>query len=312
MQGERHAPRPAECVDPQELGDPAQRVTSAWRHVDARRIEHPLEVRQVIAVLAGRDRHPARAAFTDQSQACEIVGGNRLLEPAHADRLGTVARARAPAYAIRTVRVDEQLELVADRLAAARPQRVRAGSDRPSSSRAEFRARPSRELLLEPTQRVRREPAAARRSGQARAPSPGSLHSGSPSSLAFRSHSARSTAAIAIDAIPGRPRLRIARDHRPPRGRGIKRIEPTYDPAELGLDQLRGRHVRVRVAEAPLAASAMRARRRSSSSPRRASRRPRGRRSGSCTRRRRARSIAAPARVAVAVIGPAGTPAPSA
>src|SRR5579875_3247422 len=40
---------------------------------------------------------------------------------------------------------------------------------------------------------------------------PQSLASGSPTSLAFRSHSAASIAAIAIETIPGRPRFRIAR-----------------------------------------------------------------------------------------------------
>ena len=38
-----------------------------------------------------------------------------------------------------------------------------------------------------------------------------SLHSGRPSSRAFRSQSARSTAAIAIDVMPGRPRFRVSR-----------------------------------------------------------------------------------------------------
>jgi hypothetical protein len=36
------------------------------------------------------------------------------------------------------------------------------------------------------------------------------LHSGRPTIRALQSHSARSTAAIAIELIPGRPRLRIA------------------------------------------------------------------------------------------------------
>ena len=44
------------------------------------------------------------------------------------------------------------------------------------------------------------------------------MTSGRPSSRAFRSQSAASTAEIAIEAIPGRPRLRIAAtiaDHAP-------------------------------------------------------------------------------------------------
>jgi len=40
---------------------------------------------------------------------------------------------------------------------------------------------------------------------------PSSRHSGKPSKRALRSHSETSTAAIAIDVIPGLPRLRVAR-----------------------------------------------------------------------------------------------------
>ena len=97
---------------------PAQRVTSACSTSTAPAASIALEVGQLVAVLAGGDRHPAGRPVAQQPQALEVVGGDRLLEPAHvrlaAEALGELERLLARVGA---VRVDEQLGVRADRRA---------------------------------------------------------------------------------------------------------------------------------------------------------------------------------------------------
>ena len=114
---------------------------------------------------------------------------------------------------------------------------------------------------------------------------PSSSHSGRSSRRAFRSHRATSTAAIAIEPIPGRPRLRTARTIARPRRlaatarRTRARRRRAWSAIELGR-----RDVGVAVAEPALAAGVGVRRRRSWSAPSSACRRPRARRSGPCRR----------------------------
>ena len=68
---------------------------------------------------------------------------------------------------------------------------------------------PAAELVAELLGRIRGEPAAAVHRRRSRT-APSSVTRATSSSRALRSHSAASTAEIAIEAIPGRPRLRIA------------------------------------------------------------------------------------------------------
>ena len=83
VQRQRQAMRAAQRADAEELGDPGAAGDVGLEHVDRARFEHPPEVARVVAVLAGRDRHPGRRAVAEQPQALEVVGGDRLLEPAH-------------------------------------------------------------------------------------------------------------------------------------------------------------------------------------------------------------------------------------
>src|SRR5215471_5335288 len=77
---------------------------------------------------------------------------------------------------------------------------------------------------------------------------PSSWASGTSRSFAFRSQRATSTAEIAIDAIPGRPRLRVAH-HRRPRGRHRHGVHPPDGGLERLADHARSRGIRVRPAE---------------------------------------------------------------
>ncbi len=75
-----------------------------------------------------------------------------------------------------------------------------------------------------------------------------------PSSLALRSHRATSSAEIAVALRPGQPRLRMARDHGPPRRGGGQRVLAADGAGERPGDE-RGRGgVGVGVAQAGMAA----------------------------------------------------------
>jgi hypothetical protein len=68
-------------------------VTTAARrvrllHVDRPCGQHGAEVVGVVAVFARGDFHGSRRAGTHVGEAGEIVGGNRLLEPAHVGIVG--------------------------------------------------------------------------------------------------------------------------------------------------------------------------------------------------------------------------------
>ena len=89
------ATRLAEGPDAQEAGDPAAAGRVGLEHVDGAGLEHPAEIGQVVAVLAGGDVHAGRAAVAEQPQPVEVVGGDRLLEPGHPQLGEPLGRARA-------------------------------------------------------------------------------------------------------------------------------------------------------------------------------------------------------------------------
>ena len=118
VRGELERARLAERGDAQEPGDPLAAGDVGLQAVDRASLEHPLEVRQRVAVLAGSDLHPRRCPVADQAQTLEVVRADRLLEPAHIEALGGLEREPQRLLAAeRAVRVDEQLRVVADRLA---------------------------------------------------------------------------------------------------------------------------------------------------------------------------------------------------
>ena len=157
----------------------------------------------------------------------------------------------------RAVRVDEQLDVGADRLARdAAPARGRARArGRPSSSRGgcPSRAQPPSCSASRSSEYDVKPPLPY--TGTASRTASSSVASGRPSSRAFRSQSAVSTAAIASEreARPARvahrtPIAAHARGHR-------ERVVLCDHVDEQLVDQLRRRGRRVRVAEPDLAAA---------------------------------------------------------
>jgi hypothetical protein len=71
----------------------------------------------------------------------------------------------------------------------------------------------------------------------------------------FRSHSAISTAEMAVAEIPGQPRLRMAPDHRPPASGNAQGVPVTDDIGECACDHPGRRGVGVRVADPGVAAA---------------------------------------------------------
>jgi hypothetical protein len=98
--------------DPQPLGDAAAPGHVGLQAVHGTRRTHPAEVVQIPAVFAGRD--VGGHAVPDLAQAVEIVGGDRFLEPAHVQVGGRVHDPDGLLAAVPAVRVDEQLDVIAD------------------------------------------------------------------------------------------------------------------------------------------------------------------------------------------------------
>ncbi len=185
---------------------PPQRVTSAWRQ--STQPTRLAEVSRDVGVLAGRDLQPGRPRVADQRAARR--GRPRRPAPRTRSRstsgvaLGPGERLLAREGA---VRVDEELDVVADRLAGrieARPGRARARA-RPSSSRAGSRPRPSRRAACTAAPRCTSRSRRCRRSGRPRAPRRAGRRA------------ARRAAAPSDPRAPGRPRTR--RRSRSPAGR---------------------------------------------------------------------------------------------
>ena len=289
VQRQRHPARVAQRVDSQQLGDPGAAGDVGLEHVDGAGVEHALEVRQVVAVLAGGDRHPGGRTVAEHPQPLEVVGGHRLLEPADggvaAEALGELERLLAR---VRAVGVDEQLRLGPDRLArGAHPAGVLVGGAADLHlDPGDPALHPARKLLGQPAQRVRGEPA-------------GSVDR---HPVAHRTRAARRAAAPGV--APSDPRAQ-RRPRRSPSTRcpggpgcGSSRPSPSTPPRATSRRR-RGRRRpawtrsaspsrrRRRCSRAPTRRPRARGRRRSSSSPTTACRRPRARRSGPCRPRPR-------------------------
>ncbi len=115
---ERHRSCAAQRSDAQQLSDARAPGDVGLEHVDRTGLEHAPEVERVVAVLARGDLHAGGGPIAHQPQALEIVGGHRLLEPAHA---GVVREAPCEVERLLArvgpVGVDEQLRVGSDRLA---------------------------------------------------------------------------------------------------------------------------------------------------------------------------------------------------
>ena len=117
MQRQRPPVGAAQRVDAQQLGDACATRHVSLLHVDRLGLEHPREVGQVVAVLAGRHLHAGRGALAHSAQPREVVGRDRLLEPTYRALLGEVLRQRERLRdRVGAVGIDKQLDVGADRL----------------------------------------------------------------------------------------------------------------------------------------------------------------------------------------------------
>ena len=203
---------------------PPQRVTSACRQSTAPAAAIRASRSSIVAVLAGRDVTGRRAVAEERrpSRSADETGSSnqRHVPPA------SVAPAERLPASIGAVRVDEELG-VADRLRAARAAPGRAPArGRSSSSRARNPGRPTLRAARRAVVRVRREPAASVQRHRVTSGRRATRRAAPPSSRAFRSHSATSTADMAIAPIPGRPALRSCPRPPPPRRRPRGRLPP--------------------------------------------------------------------------------------
>ena len=66
VSGQAQRARTAERTHAHQLGDPSAAGHVGLEHVHGARLEHPLEVREVVAVLARGDRHAGRRAVANQ------------------------------------------------------------------------------------------------------------------------------------------------------------------------------------------------------------------------------------------------------
>ena len=101
MGRERQAPSFAQGAGPQEAGDPAAAGRVGLEDVDGAGLEHPPEIEEVVAVLARGDVHAGRGPVAEQPEALEVVGRDRLLEPAHASVRRTARPGPGPACGCR-------------------------------------------------------------------------------------------------------------------------------------------------------------------------------------------------------------------
>src|SRR5439155_1145953 len=65
-----------------QLGDSPAAGDVCLHDVDRARLQHAPEVEEVVAVLPGGDLHAGRRPVAQQPQALQVIGGDRLLEPA--------------------------------------------------------------------------------------------------------------------------------------------------------------------------------------------------------------------------------------
>ena len=253
MRREIHPAGLAEGGHLQEPRNPRASRSVGLEHVH--RLKHPAEVVEVVTVLAGGNLHARGGVISDQTQPFEIVGGDRLLEPNHAEVRELFGEAQRLLAGVGAVGVHEQLRLTDGLAGSADTRKVvfRVGTYLHLDPRDAL-FDPSRELLLQPLDGVGGESAAAvdrhrvmsgveqpeeREAEQLRLEVPeGRIHGG------YR-HRGDARASQVADGV----------HHRRPRGGDGEGIAPLDDAGELAGDQGGHRRVAVGVADPRLAAA---------------------------------------------------------
>src|SRR5437764_467553 len=101
----------------QEAGDPPAARDVGLNDVERLRFEEQTEVGWLVTVLSARDLHPGRCAVAQQPQPRHVGAHHRLFEPGDAHLRESVGKRERLFAVVRAVRVHEQLDSAADRLA---------------------------------------------------------------------------------------------------------------------------------------------------------------------------------------------------
>jgi hypothetical protein len=114
------------------------------------------EIVQIVAIFPGGDLHAGRRAVADQVQPFQVIGGDRLLEPDHAQAGEHVRQGQGLLARVGAVGVHEKLGVLADGVAGG-PHPL--GIPRGLTADFHFDARnallrPAAELLLKLSERV--------------------------------------------------------------------------------------------------------------------------------------------------------------
>ena len=252
--GERDPAGLAQGGHAEEVGDARAARGVRLQDVHRARVEHALEVGQVVAVLAGRDLHARGRAVAQEPQPFEVVRGDRLLEPRHAvggEALGQPQRFLARVGA---VGVDEQLDLATHGLAR-RPHARGIGRGLASHlhlHHAHPLAPPAAELRAQLVDGVGGEAAAAV-DGHARAHRPEQGDEGDPEQARLEVPEGDVHGGHGRGDDAGPPQVADGVAHGRPRGRHRHGVAADHDGGQDVADEGGRGGRRVRVAEALLA-----------------------------------------------------------
>ena len=111
MRRERQRTRLTKCRHLKESCDTRAASGIGLQDIDCSGRQHALEVRQIVAIFSSGYLHSAGRAVAQQAQPVEIVGGNWLLEPRHAEVVKSVGKLQRLFSRIRAVGVDEQFDV---------------------------------------------------------------------------------------------------------------------------------------------------------------------------------------------------------
>ena len=211
MKGKRHFGRIRERASLEEAGNSGATCSIRLENIDRFGGEHPAKIICVIPIFAGRDVHPGRSAVAQQMETIQIIRGDWLLEPSHTEIREFLRLFQRLFAGVRSVCIHEEFDIRSDGFPR-RANTVDVGFGVIPNfhfDHLEPLGHPAEKLRLEFRDGVAGESSAAIDRSRVRVRRQAGQEAKAPSSFAFKSHIALSTAAMAIDAIPGRPKFRI-------------------------------------------------------------------------------------------------------
>src|SRR5947209_4456159 len=103
------------CISYHEPADPSTTSCISLQHVNRAGLEHPSKVSIIVTIFAGRDIHSWRRVVADQTQAFEIIRGNRFFEPSHIRFSELITELERLLSRVTTIGVHEQFRFISDR-----------------------------------------------------------------------------------------------------------------------------------------------------------------------------------------------------